>query len=155
MTSNYTIKDFENFIYGCNGLIKVTGWDIKKYKPHNSMTNASNHWNEYFEQIEKNAHLSKTNIKHIIFVENNKSVIEIIDSDLKIVTSWIENFRVNYKMNHVDTMVNNRWFFEFRELVLEYEFWFKQLIEPIFRETILKHLRTDLRKCFREWKRKL
>jgi len=175
----YSIKDFENFIYGFNGILENTLFDLIKWEPNYILTGtpeklsrqeqsifesisedqrkknlireaerrarweqisfyatgtfktAEKVWCERSEDINLKAHLSKTNIKHIIYVEKNTPIIEYLKNEIEKICERIEKFKDTHNMFHGDIMFKNHWFLSLWTLVIGYKEWFYDLIKPL------------------------
>lgn len=141
----HTIKDFENFVYGTNNILDNAQFDIIEWQEHFSkelweknsflangiMKTARRVWSENGSKINNFAHCSKTNIKHIIYVENNVIVIQFLRSEIEKIAERVTKFKDDYKMFHVDIMPKNHWFLDLWGLIFGYKEWFDELIEPL------------------------
>jgi hypothetical protein len=142
---SHTIKDFENFIYGCNGILVNAQSDIIKWQPHfvkelwesnsflasGKMKTAQKVWDMNGEKIFSNAHLSKTNIKHIIYVEQNTVLIQHLKTEIDKICKKLIKFKDDNNMFDVNIAPKNHWFSGLWDIVMKYKEWFDELIKPI------------------------
>lgn len=138
----YHIKNFENFINGCNGILDRTQSDLIKWQPHYSkeqwenisfystgkMILTSKAWSENGTKIYEDAHISKSHLIHLIIVEKNKDVFAYVQKNTLKLFNRIEAFKKDNKMYSVNIAPKNNWFISLHRLVKEYKVWVEENI---------------------------